>query len=288
MLDAGGELAYGTLDSPSVTSGRRHRRRGRAAPSCLPWCCSWADAEAEPVHSLEAFGPVSSVIGYKDIPDAVRLAARGGGSLVASVCTNDPPVARELVDGDRSPPRPRAHAEPRGRAYVNRSRFAGAAPGPRRPRTCRRRRGTGRHPLGHAPHAAHRHPGLAQHAHRRDRNLAHRCRPQLHRRPRARTRSASRWRAAHRRRCALGPAAGGARGYRAFANSTGDTFYAHTNQEAAEANPFFPGIVAHGYLLLRWAAGLFVDPAPGARPGQLRAGEPALHHPGGCRATPSA
>jgi oxepin-CoA hydrolase/3-oxo-5,6-dehydrosuberyl-CoA semialdehyde dehydrogenase len=49
----------------------------------------------------------------------------------------------------------------------------------------------------------------------------------------------------------------------AFANSTGDTFYAHTNQEAAEANPFFPGIVAHGYLLLAWGAGLFVEPAPG-------------------------
>ena len=49
----------------------------------------------------------------------------------------------------------------------------------------------------------------------------------------------------------------------AFANSTGDTFYAHTNEEAAAANPFFPGIVAHGYLLLSWAAGLFVSPEPG-------------------------
>lgn len=48
-----------------------------------------------------------------------------------------------------------------------------------------------------------------------------------------------------------------------FANSTGDTFYAHTNEAAAAANPFFPGIVAHGYLLLSWAAGLFVEPAPG-------------------------
>ena len=31
----------------------------------------------------------------------------------------------------------------------------------------------------------------------------------------------------------------------------------------AKANPFFPGRVAHGYLLLSFAAGLFVDPAPG-------------------------
>ena len=48
-----------------------------------------------------------------------------------------------------------------------------------------------------------------------------------------------------------------------FAEFTGDTFYAHMDEEAAAANPFFPGRVAHGYLLLSFAAGLFVDPAPG-------------------------
>ncbi|MFB9749470.1 MaoC/PaaZ C-terminal domain-containing protein, partial [Leifsonia shinshuensis] len=48
-----------------------------------------------------------------------------------------------------------------------------------------------------------------------------------------------------------------------FATFTGDTFYAHMDEEAAAANPFFPGRVAHGYLLVSWAAGLFVDPAPG-------------------------
>ena len=48
-----------------------------------------------------------------------------------------------------------------------------------------------------------------------------------------------------------------------FATSTGDTFYAHMDEDAATANPFFPGRVAHGYLLVSWAAGLFVDPAPG-------------------------
>jgi oxepin-CoA hydrolase/3-oxo-5,6-dehydrosuberyl-CoA semialdehyde dehydrogenase len=48
-----------------------------------------------------------------------------------------------------------------------------------------------------------------------------------------------------------------------FAEFTGDTFYAHTDAEAAAANPLFGGIVAHGYLVLSLAAGLFVDPAPG-------------------------
>ena len=45
-----------------------------------------------------------------------------------------------------------------------------------------------------------------------------------------------------------------------FAEFTGDTFYAHTDEEAAAKNPFFGGRVAHGYLILAFAAGLFVQP----------------------------
>ncbi len=45
-----------------------------------------------------------------------------------------------------------------------------------------------------------------------------------------------------------------------FAEFTGDTFYAHTDEEAAAKNPFFEGRVAHGYLVVSFAAGMFVDP----------------------------
>ena len=48
-----------------------------------------------------------------------------------------------------------------------------------------------------------------------------------------------------------------------FAHFTGDTFYAHMDEAAAKANPFFDGRVAHGYLIVSLAAGLFVDPDPG-------------------------
>jgi len=48
-----------------------------------------------------------------------------------------------------------------------------------------------------------------------------------------------------------------------FAEFTGDTFYAHMDEEAAAANPFFDGRVAHGYLIVSLAAGLFVQPDPG-------------------------
>ncbi|MEM6834030.1 MAG: MaoC/PaaZ C-terminal domain-containing protein, partial [Pseudomonadota bacterium] len=48
-----------------------------------------------------------------------------------------------------------------------------------------------------------------------------------------------------------------------FADFTGDTFYAHMDEDAAAKSPIFGGRVAHGYLILSFAAGLFVDPAPG-------------------------
>ena len=48
-----------------------------------------------------------------------------------------------------------------------------------------------------------------------------------------------------------------------FAEFTGDTFYAHMDAEAAAKSPIFGERVAHGYLTLAFAAGLFVDPDPG-------------------------
>ena len=48
-----------------------------------------------------------------------------------------------------------------------------------------------------------------------------------------------------------------------FAAFTGDNFYAHMDEPSAAANPFFDGRVAHGYLIVSFAAGLFVDPDVG-------------------------
>ncbi len=48
-----------------------------------------------------------------------------------------------------------------------------------------------------------------------------------------------------------------------FAHFTGDTFYAHMDDAAATRNPVVPGRVAHGYLLLSFAAGMFVEPNEG-------------------------
>jgi oxepin-CoA hydrolase/3-oxo-5,6-dehydrosuberyl-CoA semialdehyde dehydrogenase len=51
---------------------------------------------AEP-HSIEAFGPVSSLLPYDDLDVACRLIARGEGSLAASIVTADEDVARRAV-----------------------------------------------------------------------------------------------------------------------------------------------------------------------------------------------
>ena len=55
-------------------------------------------ARSEP-HDIEVFGPVSTVIGYRDTAHAVELAARGRGSLVGSLVSADPTVVRDLVLG---------------------------------------------------------------------------------------------------------------------------------------------------------------------------------------------
>ena len=51
------------------------------------------------VHSVEAFGPVSTVLPYESIDEAIELSRLGEGSLVGSIITNDNSVARDLVLG---------------------------------------------------------------------------------------------------------------------------------------------------------------------------------------------
>ncbi|SKB96575.1 oxepin-CoA hydrolase / 3-oxo-5,6-dehydrosuberyl-CoA semialdehyde dehydrogenase [Arthrobacter sp. 49Tsu3.1M3] len=264
MLDAGGELAYGTLDAPKVTSADGSIGVVDGGAFMSPVLLSWANPEAEEVHSLEAFGPVSSVIGYTDLADAVRLAARGGGSLVASVCTNDPAVAQELVTGIA------AH---HGRVLMLNREDARSSTGHGSP----------------VPHLVHGGPGRAGGGEELGgiRSVMHHMqRTAIQGSPNMLTAVTGLWHTGADRNFTLETE--GQHPFRKslatlhigdairselrevsleeitkFANSTGDTFYAHTNQEAAAANPFFPGIVAHGYLLLSWAAGLFVEPAPG-------------------------
>jgi oxepin-CoA hydrolase / 3-oxo-5,6-dehydrosuberyl-CoA semialdehyde dehydrogenase len=49
------------------------------------------------VHDIEAFGPVSTMMTYRDIDEALALAARGKGSLVTTLVTKDPTIAAYAV-----------------------------------------------------------------------------------------------------------------------------------------------------------------------------------------------
>jgi len=48
-------------------------------------------------HEIEAFGPVSTLMAYDDLDEAITLAARGKGSLVASLITKTPKIAGKIV-----------------------------------------------------------------------------------------------------------------------------------------------------------------------------------------------
>jgi|TARA_B110000902_G_scaffold141987_1_gene163925 oxepin-CoA hydrolase/3-oxo-5,6-dehydrosuberyl-CoA semialdehyde dehydrogenase len=50
-------------------------------------------------HNLEAFGPVSTLMPYKGIEEAIELANMGKGSLVCSIVTADDAIAKEFVMG---------------------------------------------------------------------------------------------------------------------------------------------------------------------------------------------
>lgn len=54
------------------------------------------------VHETEAFGPVATLMPYKNIDEAVELARMGKGSLVSSIVTNSDTTARDYVVGAAS------------------------------------------------------------------------------------------------------------------------------------------------------------------------------------------
>ncbi|MEM7320801.1 MAG: phenylacetic acid degradation bifunctional protein PaaZ, partial [Pseudomonadota bacterium] len=71
--------------------------KGAFVPPMLFYC---ADPDrAARVHDTEAFGPVSTLMGYRDLDHAIDLANRGGGSLVTSLFTHDTRTARKVVLG---------------------------------------------------------------------------------------------------------------------------------------------------------------------------------------------
>lgn len=249
------EVAFGGPDADVAPEGAG-AEHGYFSPTLLV-----ATDRRDPViHSVEAFGPVSTVVPYDSPEEAAELTAMGDGSLVASVVSNDPAWVRTMV---------REVAAYHGRVLVlNRDIARGSTPhgavlptlihgGPGR--------AGGGEELGGKRGVLHLMQATSV-ASSADMNVAltDRWNPGA----RQLTPEVHPFRL-HLEELELGDTLHTAsrvvtlEDIEHFAHFTGDTFYAHMDEEAASASPIFKGRVAHGYLLLAFAAGLFVDPAPG-------------------------
>ncbi|MBB3120602.1 phenylacetic acid degradation bifunctional protein PaaZ [Pseudoduganella violacea] len=92
-LSAGNELLFGARDGFKPV-GEGVEQGAFFAPTLL--LCRNA-MENDAVHDVEAFGPVSTMMTYADIDEALALAARGKGSLVSTLVTKDPRTAAYAV-----------------------------------------------------------------------------------------------------------------------------------------------------------------------------------------------
>ena len=220
--------------------------------------CAHPDAAAS-LHAVEAFGPVSTLMPYEDLDHAIALAARGCGSLVASLYSHDTHHAAYAVSamaawhgriavidrdaasestGHGSPLPMLKHGGP-GRAgggeelgglravksYMQRAAVQAS------PRILSAI--TGEYVRGTPPIESGIHPFRRSFE---DLQVGHSL-------------------LTHRRTVTEADIV-------AFGGLSGDFFYMHFDDEAAKASAFGQRI-AHGYFVLSAAAGLFVHPAPG-------------------------
>jgi oxepin-CoA hydrolase/3-oxo-5,6-dehydrosuberyl-CoA semialdehyde dehydrogenase len=93
MLSRGSEIVFGERDGFAPV-GDGVANGAFFAPTLLLCCDGSGHAE---VHEVEAFGPVSTLIPYGDLDEALALAARGRGSLVATLVTRDPQIAANAI-----------------------------------------------------------------------------------------------------------------------------------------------------------------------------------------------
>ena len=248
------ELICGGAASRAQPLGADADRGAFLAPTLL-FCRDARGARA--VHSVEAFGPICTLLTYDRVEDAITLARQGGGSLVGSIFSADDAVAAQLVLG---------LAPYHGRILVVNRHCA-------------------RDSTGHGsplPHLVHGGPGRAGGGEEMGgiRGVLHYMqRTAVQGTPDLITAASGRWvRGAreldpgvHPFRKPFGTLAIGdtfhsgerevtVEDIERFAELSGDRFYAHMDEGQAARNPLFGGRVAHGYFLVSAAAGLFVDP----------------------------
>ncbi len=247
------DLIAGNLEQFEVMGA--DRARGAFVPPLL--LLSRDPPAARAVHDVEAFGPVATVMPYRDTAEAIALARRGQGSLAASVFSADETLASEIVRG---------LAPYHGRILVVNQSCAMESTGHGSPLAPLIHGGPGRAGGGEEM------GGIRGVLHYMQRSAVQGS-------PDTLTAVTGRWVRGSRQRSPavhpfripfndlqLGDTFKSAErevtvaDIEQFAALSGDTFYAHMNEAEAARNPLFGGRVAHGYFLISAAAGLFVDP----------------------------
>ena len=254
-LSRGAEVVYGAKDGFAPV-GSGVAEGAFFSPTLL---LSRKPLGHDAVHDVEAFGPVSTLMPYGDLDEALALAARGRGSLVGTLVTKDPATASKVIPwaaawhgrllvldreaavestGHGSPLPVLKHGGP-GRAgggeelgglravthYLQRAAVQGSP--------AMLTAVTGEFVRGTKPRDIEVHPFRK---HFEDLQIGDSL-------------------LTHRRTVSEADIV-------AFGGISGDYFYMHFDEIAAKDSPFGKRI-AHGYFVLSAAAGLFVSPAPG-------------------------
>jgi oxepin-CoA hydrolase / 3-oxo-5,6-dehydrosuberyl-CoA semialdehyde dehydrogenase len=94
-LLASSQIIYGSMDSVSVVDADA-TIGAFMSPLLL---MNPQPMSSNEVHEVEAFGPVSTLMPYNSLQEAIALVKLGKGSLVSSVVTNDPSIARDYTIG---------------------------------------------------------------------------------------------------------------------------------------------------------------------------------------------
>ena len=249
------ELVYGNANTVDVIDASND-----SGAFISPILMISQDAENSAAHDIEAFGPVSTLMAYDDAEEAVRLAARGKGSLVGSVITNSSEFARDVTLGS---------APHHGRILVLNEACAKESTGHGSPLPQLIHGGPGRAGGGEeqggvrgvkhfmqrtalqgSPDMLSAITGTYMQGSERNTDTIHPFKKNFEQIEIGDTVTSE------TREISLEL-------IEEFAALSGDVFYAHMDEEAAQRNPFFDGRVAHGYLLIAAAAGLFVWPGEG-------------------------
>ena len=256
LLEAEQNIVFGDMDNFDVHSSA-DKSKGAFVPPIL--FRNDTPHQKLAVHDVECFGPVSTLMPYKNLDDAIKLARMGKGSLVSSIVTADDKIATDYVVNA---------ASMHGRILVLNERCAKESTGHGSPMPLLTHGGPGRAGGGEemggkrgVMHYLQRtaiqgHPQTITAITQQFQVGADQPEPIEHVfRKHFEELEVGMTVFTHKHTVTEADITN-------FANVSGDNFYAHMDATSLEGT-IFEQRVAHGYFLLSKAAGLFVDPKKG-------------------------